>query len=126
LRDGDGRLISTDPKVIMKALRDDVFLPDGSLRDTDPEPTESDSIQEDDEGDSEQERWQRSLWNLSHMAGDAVAIRASWTREFGDWEKFEIPSQLVTLARQAAKEWTEIATDLAQRHEDAAIPPLPY
>jgi len=71
LLDSDGRIISTDPKVIMKALRDDVFLPDG-----------------------------------------------------GDWEKLEVPSDLVTLARQAAKEWTEIATDLAQRH-DTAIPPTP-
>lgn len=61
-------------------------------------------------GAAEEERWQRSLGNL---AGDAVSIRAFWTREFGEWEKFQAPSDLVTLAAQAAQAWTSLAADLA-------------
>jgi len=53
--------------------------------------------------------WQRSLSNL---AGDAVAMRAFWTRQFGAWEKFEVTSELVTLAEQAAEVWSKLAVDL--------------
>jgi hypothetical protein len=56
------------------------------------------------------ECWQRSLSNL---AGDAISMRAFWTKEFGQWERFDRPSDLVTLARQAAEAWTELADDLA-------------
>ncbi len=59
-----------------------------------------------------EEFWQRSLGNL---AGDAISIRAFWTRQFGEWEKFETPSSLVTLAKQAAEVWTKLAADLSRR-----------
>lgn len=75
----------------------------------------ADPIQEDcTDCNTEQERWQHSLGNL---AGDAVSIRAYWTREFGEWEKFEVPSSLVTLAKQAAKVWTELAADLSKKRK---------
>jgi hypothetical protein len=64
--------------------------------------------------DTAEERWQRSLGNL---AGDAIALRAFWRQEFGDWEKFKAPSDLITLAKQAADEWTAIASQL-----DLSIP----
>jgi hypothetical protein len=60
-----------------------------------------------DHDDTAEEHWQRSLGNL---AGDAISMRAFWTREFGHWEKFKAPSSLRTLARQAAQAWTELAT----------------
>jgi len=71
-------------------------------------------IQEDcDDCNSDSERWERSL---SNMAGDAISIRAFWTREFGEqWETFDVPSTAVTLAKQAAKEWAELATSLSNR-----------
>jgi len=55
------------------------------------------------------EQWQHSLANL---AGDAIAMPAYWTREFGDWKKFKAPSDLVTLAKQAAEAWAEVASNL--------------
>jgi hypothetical protein len=61
--------------------------------------------------------WQRSLANL---AGDAIAMPAYWTREFGDWKKFKAPSDLVTLAIQAAKAWTELARQLATAPKERA------
>jgi hypothetical protein len=57
-----------------------------------------------------EERWQRSLGN---MAGDAISLPSYWTREFGDWEKFEVPTSLVTLVKQAAKVWAKLEADLA-------------
>jgi hypothetical protein len=53
------------------------------------------------------------------MAGEAISLRASWRKEFGDWEKFKAPSDLITLAKQAADEWAAIASQL-----DLSIPPF--
>lgn len=61
--------------------------------------------------DTQEQHWQRSLSNL---AGDAISMRAYWTREFGKWEKFETPSQLVKLAGEAARAWAKLASDLAK------------
>jgi hypothetical protein len=73
----------------------------------------SDPIQEDcTDCDTLEQYWQRSLGNL---AGDAISMRSFWTREFGKWQKFEAPSSLVTLAKQAAKVWTELAAELAKQ-----------
>jgi hypothetical protein len=46
------------------------------------------------------------------MAGDAVSLPSYWTREFGEWEKFEVPTSLVTLVKQAAKAWAKLEADL--------------
>jgi DNA-binding MarR family transcriptional regulator len=66
---------------------------------SDPVDTAADPIQQ----------WQRSLGNL---AGNAISMRAFWKRQFGDWEKFEVTSELVTLVRQAADMWTALAQQL--------------
>jgi Winged helix-turn-helix DNA-binding len=71
---------------------------------------------------SEVDRWQRSLGNV---AGDAVALRAFWTREFGDWQTFEAPSSPVTLAKQAAEAWTQLARDLERKADNGHVPPPP-
>jgi hypothetical protein len=60
--------------------------------------------------DTEEARWQGSAAN---MLGDVLAMRAFWTREFGaGWQKFEVPSSIVTLAKQAAKELEKLAAGL--------------
>ena len=56
--------------------------------------------------------WQRSAGNI---AGDAIAMRAYWQRQFGDWEIFEVPSDLATLAKQAAEVWTSLADEFEKR-----------
>jgi hypothetical protein len=77
-------------------------------------PTEEDC----EDCNSDSERWERSL---SNMAGDAISIRAFWNKTFGkEWENFEVPSTAVTLAKQAAKEWTELAADLTKRKARSA------
>jgi hypothetical protein len=58
------------------------------------------------------DHWQRSAENL---AGDAISMRPYWTRQFGEWEKFDVPTSLVTLAKEAAKEWAQLAFDLEKR-----------
>jgi hypothetical protein len=83
------------------------------------EPLAPDPIQEPcTDCDTPEQFWERSLGNL---AGDAISMRAFWNREFGEWEKFEVPSSLVTLAKQAAKVWTELAADL--EHAEAHLAP---
>jgi hypothetical protein len=70
---------------------------------------------EDLPGDTPQEQWQRSVGN---MAGEAVSLEAFWTKTFGkEWEGFDVPSDLVTLAREAADAWTQIANKLTTRAE---------
>jgi hypothetical protein len=76
------------------------------------EPTEDDS---EDGGNSATDQWERSLGN---MAGDAISIRAFWDKTFGkEWKTFEVPSTAVTLAKQAAQEWTWLADDLIARRK---------
>jgi hypothetical protein len=69
--------------------------------------------------DTPQDFWQRSLSNL---AGDSITMEALWKRLFGDWEKFEVTSDLVTLAEQAAEAWSKLAANLRSRdtRRDAA------
>jgi hypothetical protein len=55
------------------------------------------------------QRWE---WSLGSFAGDAIAMRAYWDRQFGDWRKFEVPASAVTLAADAAKAWAELAAEL--------------
>lgn len=63
---------------------------------------------------SEEERWQRSLSNL---AGDAISMPAFWTREFGRWDQFDVSSDLITLAEQAAASWQQLIVDLKKRRK---------
>jgi hypothetical protein len=70
------------------------------------EPAQADPIQEADDRDTAEQNWQLSF---GHVAGESIAMRAYWTREFGGWEKFEVPSSLATLAEQAAEAWAELA-----------------
>jgi ParB-like chromosome segregation protein Spo0J len=80
----------------------------------------SDPIEEPcDDCNTEEERWQRSLGN---MAGDAVSLPSYWTREFGEWEKFEVPTSLVTLVKQAAKAWAKLEADLTTSDDPLAVP----
>jgi len=75
-----------------------------------------DPIQEPYDADciTDQQRWE---WSLGHFAGDAVAMRTFWTRQFGNWENFEAPSALVKLVVQAAKAWRELASELTNEED---------
>jgi len=61
---------------------------------------------------SEQERWETSCGN---WLGDLSSVRAYWRREFGAWEKFEVPAHLVALAKEAAEELTQLYAQLSAR-----------
>jgi hypothetical protein len=52
--------------------------------------------------DGPEDFWRRSLANA---AGDAVALRAIWRRYGYEWERVDAPSDLISLAKQAAAEW---------------------
>jgi hypothetical protein len=56
---------------------------------------------------TDQQRWE---WSAANFAGDTIAMRAKWTRQFGNWEKFERPPALVKLIDEAAKAWSELAS----------------
>jgi hypothetical protein len=56
--------------------------------------------------DTLEDRWQHSA---SSFLGDLTAMRAYWSKEFGNWEKFGKPSALVSLAKQADEEWKLLA-----------------
>ena len=67
-------------------------------------------------GDSPQQRWQYSAANMAGMAGEAISLLAFWDKTFGEeWRSFEVPSDLVTLAQQAADAWAQIADELTTR-----------
>jgi hypothetical protein len=80
-------------------------------------PRDRDLIQDDAPADavSEAQRW---TWSFGHAAGDAIAMNAYWSREFGDgWKKLEVMPEHVALAQQAAKAWEALAEDLVRRKE---------
>jgi hypothetical protein len=53
-----------------------------------------------DQGDGPQQFWERSLANV---AGVAISLEASWTRQHGAaWRDFPVSRDLATLAREAA------------------------
>jgi hypothetical protein len=62
-----------------------------------------------EDGETRQDFWQRSLSNL---AGEAISLRAYWTKHFGEWEKFDKPKEIKTLAMQAMAAWADIAAQL--------------
>jgi hypothetical protein len=68
------------------------------------------SIPDDSEAggcDGPEDFWRRSL---AQAAGDAVALRALWRKHGYDWKKFDAPSDLISLAKQAAAEWSAIVS----------------
>jgi hypothetical protein len=69
--------------------------------------------------DDNAQRWQ---WSLENLAGDALSMRAYWTKLFGDWEKFAVPGTTATLAKLAAEEWAKLAQQLAPDNAPAAEP----
>lgn len=67
---------------------------------------------------TQEEEWQRSVMNL---ASDAISLPAYWSRQFGeDWKTFAVTSQLAALAKQAAEEWTKLASAFATRQRKDA------
>lgn len=61
---------------------------------------------------TEEEHWQRSVMLL---AGNAIAMPAFWTREFGKWDAFDTTSEMILLAEQAAASWQQVVVDLKRR-----------
>lgn len=62
-------------------------------------------------GDTPEQIWERGL---KYRASEAVAgaTFSNWTAQYGDYTKFQITSELVTLAEQAASAWGELANHL--------------
>jgi hypothetical protein len=59
------------------------------------------------------------------LPGDAISLRAFWSREFGNWKSFNVASDLVTLAKLAADAWKQLARELegeALHDDDLSIP----
>jgi hypothetical protein len=62
---------------------------------------------------TKEEQWHRSA---SIMASEAASLPAYWTQVFGnDWRKFEVTSEVLTLAKQAAEAWSEIVGGMINR-----------
>jgi hypothetical protein len=101
----------------MKKINDHVTATDDAEASADHrKATYADEPEPCEDCDTPQDFWQRSL---GVMAGEAIAMRASWSRLYSDWEEFEVTSELVTLARQAADEWSKLAKFLEGRSEIA-------
>jgi hypothetical protein len=63
---------------------------------------------------TQQEQWHRSV---SNMPGEAISLSAYWTQQFGnDWQKFEVASDVLTLAKQAAEVWNEIVEGMIEHN----------
>jgi hypothetical protein len=69
-------------------------------------PTDSTKLEGEESGDTPEQRWQASL---SNMAGDIISLDAYWKKEFGDWRKFEMPSDVQKLVSDALMAWSKIA-----------------
>jgi hypothetical protein len=54
-------------------------------------------------------------WSLGYLAGNAIAIESFWGKHYPEWKSFEVSSELVTLAEQAAEAWMKVARDLKKR-----------
>jgi len=70
---------------------------------------ENDSM---DEEQSPTENWQRSM---ATAAGDILARPALWKKMYPGWEKFEVTSDMVTLAKQATQAWGKLTKQLQMR-----------
>jgi hypothetical protein len=61
--------------------------------------TDRDLIEMHPDAVTAEQRWQ---WSAANLFGDVVAAAAFWRREFGDWQKFRPPTELIALMDQAA------------------------
>lgn len=61
--------------------------------------------------DTDEEIFQNSVAN--HLA-QIVAMRAYWTKQFGDWKKLKIPPDLLTLAKEAERELKMAVAELTK------------
>jgi hypothetical protein len=69
-------------------------------------------LQDDDVYDQKlslEERWNNSI---GHFASNAIAMRHLWKKLFGDWQQFKLQPEYLTLIKEAAKEWAELAASL--------------
>jgi hypothetical protein len=83
--------------------------PTESGDDDDAEPTNPPDVIQ---GASDEDHWAATI---AKYAGEILALRAYWRRQFGQWERFSVSSELVELAEQAVNEWKEIKRDLKAR-----------
>lgn len=62
-------------------------------------------------GDTPEEIWYRGL---CYRAGEAIAgaTTSNWRGQYGDYSKFKVSTELVTLAEQASLAWRELANHL--------------
>jgi hypothetical protein len=67
---------------------------------------------------SNAERWHLSLGAL---AGEAVAMRSFWDKEFEKWRTFEVTSDLLTLAKQARDAWSSLIGELESRNRPTEV-----
>jgi hypothetical protein len=78
-------------------------------------------LQDDDVYDQKlslEERWNNSI---GHFAGDAIAMRHLWKRLFGDWQQFRLRPEYLTLIKEAAKEWAELAASVGVTEPEPAV-----
>lgn len=68
------------------------------------------------ESDTPEEIWYRGL---TYRAGEAIAgaTVSNWRNSYGDYTKFKVTSELVTLAEQAAEAWTKLAEHLREMRQ---------
>jgi len=66
-----------------------------------------------------EQRWQ---WSAAALFGDLIAARAYWKREFGDWQTFRPPVELLALMDQASSVMQSLTSDLGKggKHGEAA------
>jgi hypothetical protein len=82
-----------------------------------PPPHPDDPIQEPCEDcKTPEEQWR---YSVGFFAGETISMPAYWTRQFGDWKKFEVTSDLVTLVKQASEVWTQLASEVSLQKRDA-------
>lgn len=70
-----------------------------------------DEPDDDDEGQTPEERWQYSLANF---CGDIIAMQSYWHKHFDGWESFECPPHIQKLVKEAAAELTSITATISQ------------
>ena len=79
--------------------------PDGDIQDPD-------DIYAAEPGDGPEQFWPRSIEN---MCGTILSRRAFWDRNYPDWRKYQLPSHLKTLVREAATEMLALTAAVTKR-----------